>query len=87
MNNFQQTNLNNHQQQFQKFKDFLHQTSFTSNIPYATNYSSLTAGDKRKFLDEIKAIFGHILNIPPDDVPAFCRYLDMQTNTSEDLEN
>lgn len=84
MNNNQQQENVGHSEQFKKFQDLLKQTGFTGNIPFTLNYRSLSSNEKKKFLDDTTAVIGHIFNIAPNQVPAFCRLLNEIKDTNND---
>jgi hypothetical protein len=84
MNNSQQQELVDHEERFKKLQDLLKQTGFTGNIPFTLNYRSLSIDEKKKFIDETKAVFAHLLNISPNAVPELFRLLDVEEDTSDD---
>ncbi len=84
--------MDNHQQQQpvdlrernKKFRDILRQSGFTGNVPFTLNYRSLPSDEKKKIIDETKAIFAHIFNIAPNDLPALFRLMNTE-DTSNDV--
>jgi hypothetical protein len=86
MNNSQQQELVGHQKRFKKLQDFLKQTGFTGNIPFTLHYSSLSSDEKKKFIDETKAVLAQVLNAAPNDVPELFRFLNVGGNTNDDAD-
>jgi coenzyme F420-reducing hydrogenase delta subunit len=78
--------MNNSQQQerFKQLQDFLKQIGFTGNVPFTLRYSSLSSEEKKKFINETNAVFAHILNIAPNELPELLRLLNIDEDASND---
>jgi hypothetical protein len=87
MNNSQQQELVDRQERFKKLQDLLKQTGFTGNVPFTLSYRSLSSDEKKKFIDETKAVFAHLFNISPNTVPELFRLLNTEEDTSDDENN
>jgi hypothetical protein len=84
MNNSQQQEHADHQTRFKKLQDFLKETGFTGNVPFTLRYSSLSSDEKKKFINETKAVLVHVLNIAPNAMPELFQLLNVEMNTSDD---